>query len=371
MFGQSKPDVSSTNEATVIAVDVQRSVCKCLTRDRRPISNVRWMSPSSSDVSIPSEGDEVQIEQRNGSFYITGYLPVASVGDVPMPGIKGAASATPDIADYSPMKSNGIKGDRKNPQDVRPGDRVLSNKMGGIIALLRSGTAILKSSSMSQIIVSKLGDLVRVVSRNYELFTDMDATYKVSTRGKLFSVYELYRSQADSRSERATVKRFEGMAKAGESIGKGYATAGAGSSAADDGSYFREYLYDASNALRRTTEKFITGRVRVLSQNSGGSSRMEEIRAENIASIKVHGGDTSYYKMDETSIHLDVGTNWKVDIDKQGIRINSNGKVVIDANTNGKLTVTTSGDMQFNASGNVNFNAGGNFNVKASTINLN
>ena len=98
---------------------------------------------------------------------------------------------------------------------------------------------------------------------------------------------------------------------------------------------------------------------------------MEEIRAENIASIKVHGGDTSYYKMDETSIHLDVGTNWKVDIDKQGIRINSNGKVVIDANTNGKLTVTTSGDMQFNASGNVSFNAGGNFNVKASTINLN
>lgn len=371
MFGQMKQTTSTTSEATVIAVDVQRGVCKCLTRDRRPVANVRWLSPSNADITIPAEGDEVAIEQKNGAFYITGYLPVASVGEIPMPGVKGSASSTPDIADYSPMKSNGIKGDRKNPQDIRPGDRVMSNKMGGIMGLLRSGTAILKSSAMSQVIVTKLGDLVRVVSRNYELFTDMDATYKVSTRGKLYSVYELYRSQADSRNERATVKRFEGMVGAGEAIGKGYATAAAGGNPADDGSYFREYLYDAANALRRTTEKFITGRVRVLSQNSGGSSRMEEIRAENIASIKVHGGDTSYYKMDETSIHLDVGTNWKVDIDKQGIRINSNGKVVIDANTSGKLTVTTTGDMQFNATGNVNFNAGGNFNVTASTINLN
>lgn len=371
MLGNKKPATSSTYDATVVAVDVQRSVCKCLTRDRRPISNVRWTSPSNGTISIPSEGDEVTIEQRSGGFFITSYLPVAAVGDIPMPGIKSATSATPDIADYSSMKSNGIKGDKKNPQDIRPGDNLLTNKMGALMGILRSGTAIIKSSSMAQIMVTKIGDLVRIVSRNYELFTDMDATYKVSTRGKLYSYYELYRSQADSRSERATVKRFEGMAKAGESIGKGYATASAGSSPADDGSYFREYLYDAANALRRTTEKFITGRVRILSQNAGGSSRMEEIRAENIASIKVHGGDTSYYKMDETSIHLDVGTNWKVDIDKQGIRVNANGAVVIDANTNGKLTVTTSGDMQFNASGNVNFNAGGNFNVNAATINLN
>lgn len=371
MFGQSKPSTSNTNEATVVAVDVNRGVCKCLTRDRRPISNVRWISPSSNDISIPSEGDEVIVEQRNGGFYITGYLPVAVVGDIPMPSVKNATSATPDIADYSSMKSNGIKGDKKNPQDVRPGDRLLTNKMGALMGILRSGTAIIKSSSMAQIMVTKFGDLVRVVSRNYELFTDMDATYKVSTRGKLYSIYELYRSQADSRNERATVKRFEGMAKAGEATGKGYATAAAGSSPADDGSYFREYLYDAANALRRTTEKFITGRVRILSQNSGGSSRMEEIRAENIMSVKVHGGDTSYYKMDETSIHLDVGTVYKIDVDKQGVRVNANGKVVIDANASGKLTVTTTSDMQFTSGGNVNFNASGSFNVNAATINLN
>lgn len=371
MFGKPQGKTVDSLEATVIAVDVKRGVCKCVSRDRRPLMNVKWSSPSGSDINIPSEGDEVLLSLSNGVYTITQHLSTPVVGDVRMPGIKSSKSDTPDIADYSVMKSNDIKGDRKNPEDVRPGDRLWSNKMGGMMGILRSGTAIMKSSALSQIIVTKLGDLVRIVSRNYELFTDMDATYKVSTRGKLYSLYELYRSQADSRSERATIKRFEGMAQAGESLGKGYASAGAGSSAADDGSYFREYLYDAANALRRTTEKFITGRVRVLSQNSGGSSRMEEIRAENIASIKVHGGHTSYYKMDETSIHLDVGTNWKVDIDKQGIRINSNGAVVIDANTNGKLTVTTSGDMQFNASGNVNFNAGGNFNVNASTINLN
>ena len=80
---------------------------------------------------------------------------------------------------------------------------------------------------------------------------------------------------------------------------------------------------------------------------------------------KVHGGDTTYFNMNESSIHFDVANDIKVDADKNGIIIDAAGQAKITIPRAGKVTVECSADMLMKAGGQMDFQSGGSMNFGA------
>jgi hypothetical protein len=69
-------------------------------------------------------------------------------------------------------KAEGDKPYRWGPKDLMPGDKILMGKLGNMLGILAGGVSILKASPLSQIILTKFNDTVKVVSRNFELYSD-------------------------------------------------------------------------------------------------------------------------------------------------------------------------------------------------------
>ena len=80
---------------------------------------------------------------------------------------------------------------------------------------------------------------------------------------------------------------------------------------------------------------------------------------------KVHGGDTTYFNMNETSIHFDVANDVKVDADKNGIIIDAGGQGKITIPRSGKIVMECTADMLLKAGGQMDFQSGGSMNFGA------
>jgi hypothetical protein len=234
---------------------------------------------------------------------------------------------------------------------------------------------------LAQFILSPYSDTARLVSRNYEHFTDLDSTYKVSSRGQLYSLHEVFRTTGDSRSQRASFSEIFGNVGIGEALGRNAASktkadhstsvSGAG---ADQGIVRKSKTFDVSNELTSFEEEYISGRLHRFAQKGGKKTEVDQ--TIDTVSFKVHGGDTSYYKMNESSIHMDVGTSVKIDMDKNGVYINANGNAILRINASGEVSLdcknisVNSQAVNWNASS-VTWSVSGAFTVNAGSINLN
>jgi len=69
-------------------------------------------------------------------------------------------------------------------RDAGPGDWLLQAGDGNGLGVFEGGVNIFRASDLAQILGFKLGDLIRVVARNFELFTDMGEFRIVSDNGK-------------------------------------------------------------------------------------------------------------------------------------------------------------------------------------------
>lgn len=67
-----------------------------------------------------------------------------------------------------------------DPGDAGPGDWMMRGSDGNGIGVLEGGVNIFKAGDLSQILGFKVGDLLRVVAKNFELFTGM-GEFKIST----------------------------------------------------------------------------------------------------------------------------------------------------------------------------------------------
>jgi len=70
------------------------------------------------------------------------------------------------------------------PRGTLPGDKAWVGDEGNLVAVLSGGLSLLKGSEYSQIIASRLGDLVRIVSRNFEHFSDFGEIHIKNEGGK-------------------------------------------------------------------------------------------------------------------------------------------------------------------------------------------
>lgn len=370
----------------VTAVDIERSTCRVLTEDMQFLNNVEWRSivGGSSGYgysATPQECDQVYLEKEANGWIIQGYINATHSGGLARPGMSSASASRPDLMNLSLTKPEALKKNASHPQDTRVGDQVLTTEGGGRLGVLRAGTVIAKASPLSQLILSPYSDTARLVSRNYEHFTDLDSTYKVSSRGQLYSLHEVFRTTVDSRSQRASFVELFGNVGVGEALGReasskskadhSSSVSGAG---ADVGIVRKSKTFDASNELTSFEEEYVTGRLHRFVQK--GAKKVESDHTIDTVSLKVYGGDTSYYKMNESSIHMDVGTSVKIDMDKNGVYINANGNAILRINASGAVTLdcknisVNSQAVNWNASS-VTWSVSGAFTVNAGAINLN
>lgn len=233
--------------ATVIAVDLRRKICKCLSDTGEILGEVRWVVPmggtDGNGMSVhPIENSRVLVDTASGFPFIIGSIPNDGTDEVRRPNIGRQDVDEEDIADYSIVDMGDLIRDPGTPRDQRPGDNLFTSDGGGILGLLQSGTAVIKSSPLAQIISSRFGDLVRVVSRNWEHYTELDSDVKASIRGKTFRIRDLFRSPDRAREsierdedgnivepeepfvEKPSMVHYEGDVMWGETIGRTYAS---------------------------------------------------------------------------------------------------------------------------------------------------
>lgn len=354
-------------EGYVAGVDLKRHECKIRTDYGQTINGVRWLknaggSNSYGDNTTPSEQDRIMVMRMpNNQHWILGYIPATtninnrSTG----PAIGKQGVSQEELSDYSVAQSKSIAGDQSSPIDQRVGDWTRTSHGGGMIALLRAGTVLMKASSTSMLMLSPFDDLGRLVTRNWEHFTDVDSTRKISSGGAVSMSHEVYRTSSRARNEQPSFKEVRG--------GEG--------AVGDGGAIARRTTYDDGGVQTSQQTEYINGRKHQIVETGG--SKVETDTTITGHFTKVHGGDTTYFNMNETSVHFDVAGDISVDADKDKIVVKAGGGVVFTLEKGGKLQVTTTGDAELDIGGdlttkakNVLYEVDNRFKVNAAAIEL-
>lgn len=190
---------------------------------------------------LPKEGSKVYIEKNGGSYRITGIQPRnytekefdqyrgqrgllgVNPGDPLLYGINTADLRAGD--GYVPYGGEEVGG--KDPvyrkggitqydfsgisyDDLLPGDKVMSTKDGNAIGVLEGGVVVLKASELCQIVGVRYDDLMRIVSRNFEHFTDFGNVIVRNRAGKVSYIVEGSDSQSSARMGKINVRMSMG-----------------------------------------------------------------------------------------------------------------------------------------------------------------
>ena len=152
--------------------------------------------------SIPKEGARVLLSYQNGRATIIGYdHPYSTMNTIEEKAIRRKAthSNQGDILDglvednlfqidgyhkgttplfgsedpvYRKIYPNFTKYNNNAYEDLVPGDKVISTKDGNMVGVLEGGVNYFKASELCQLIGIKYNDLMRLISRNFQHFSD-------------------------------------------------------------------------------------------------------------------------------------------------------------------------------------------------------
>lgn len=173
-----------------MSVDVLRGFCEIKTLHGQKLTGVKWLyksggSARAGDYDTPSVGDQVVVSLSLSYPIIFGYLPRIEESNVGAINIDTGLSSG-DTGNLSSSQGSNIRFGPGKPRDLVSGDRVMTSEGGGMIALLRMGTVMLRASRLAQIVISKFDDLVRVVGRNLEFFSDVYIDVAHNLKGRIY-----------------------------------------------------------------------------------------------------------------------------------------------------------------------------------------
>lgn len=222
-----KPDYRQ-DEGTVMQIDPKREVCKVVTVSGQKLDNVQWLRPYGGnerhgDRFTPRLGDRVLLNFGLGYPIIVGSLPRLQTGGQSYPLSLDSGSASVDAGNYAPGKSS-LTADASKPDDMVLGDRVIGSQGGGILALLRAGVVVLRSSRAAEVFLSRLDGLVRIVGRNFEQFTDLSTDVYRNFRGRVYRYFGVSNSFAAAKVEDYKYHQYYGDTAAAEAVKANYHT---------------------------------------------------------------------------------------------------------------------------------------------------
>lgn len=201
MFNNPSRIDSNFDEGYVSEVDVNRGFCKVKTIRGQNLDQVQWGQPSggssrSGDRVTPVMGDRVVVMYGLGYPLIILFLPKTQTSDSSFPKHIDTGDSIADTGNFSPEGVNAIN-DINKPGDMAVGDRIIGSSGGGMIGILRGGSLLLRSSRLAEVFISKWDDVVRIVSRNFEHFTDVSSDIIKNIKGRVYR-YTGYAATADA-----------------------------------------------------------------------------------------------------------------------------------------------------------------------------
>ena len=168
-----------------------------------------WLSSLLGGVSgtasfaVPSSGTKVLIyDPPSGPALILGAAPNIDVGEGILYEIENGKVNYVNQDQHNLVSKQEAPGMSEiyndgRPLDSLPGDWGYINEFGNLIGLLR-GLVILKAGGTSQIQLSSIDRLVRIVSGNFEHFSDMGEDIQYNDHGKLSKEVNLSITQEES-----------------------------------------------------------------------------------------------------------------------------------------------------------------------------
>lgn len=228
MFSNPLPTSNTRDEGTVVQVDVHRSLCKVRTLTGQILHSVSWLIPSggstrSGDRTCPTVGDRVMIDSGLGYPIIVGYLPRLQVPDGATPIKINSGEKLTDTGSYSP-EGTSTWADQNKPEDILLGDRIISTIGGGFFALLRTGSTIIRASRLSEIFLDRFTQMIRVVSRNWEHFTDVSSDVVRNFKGKVYRYIGYAPTFLQSKNEDYRLHFYYGDTNTAETVKTNYNT---------------------------------------------------------------------------------------------------------------------------------------------------
>lgn len=213
------PYYSGFIEATILSVDPIRFFCSVKTINGKIFQEVRWLLPtggfSESGMHItPNVQDRVLLSTALGYPLILGCIPRIGVYGGEISSVTGAP-VTIDLGSDSDLSGEASANPSK-PADLVPGDFIYTARGGALVAILSSGISILKASTLSQIIMSKFEGLVRIVTRNYQRFSDSSSRVATNMKGRLYEWFGADWDIAKNKSGNERYQEIYGDVAAGE-----------------------------------------------------------------------------------------------------------------------------------------------------------
>ena len=334
----------SLDEGTVTEVDATRKFCKVKTMSGQNLDAVKWLyssggSSRGGDRSTPRLGDAVVIHNGLGYPLIIGYLPRIAGGDNIFSSPIDVGEQLVDTGNFS-YGSNDVRPDQNAPKDMVSGDRIIGSEGGGFIALLRAGSVLLRSSRLAEIFVCKWDDLVRVVSRNWEHFTDLSSDTIKHIGGRLYRYTGYANNVGEGLSENYKFNQYWGDVSLGEKGKADYINIQDGAGPAQDDRIYKEEIVTgsgASDTLRYTREIHLTGEHFVRVQNDGNTLFSQMDVTNTTADIKTSSGDGStftHFQQTKDQTIVSYNDTNIITINKDEILLNFSGDptILMDAN---------------------------------------
>lgn len=352
-------------EGVVLQVDPGSFYCKVRTLKGRVLPQVTWLSPNGGsnrggDRSTPNVGDRPVISYTLGYPLIIGYLPRPQIPDSAVSQALHTGQPMPGVGNYGP--SGLVRQDASRPTDLHLGDRVISSSGGAILGALRGGSLLLRSSRAAEILLSKVIGLVRIVSRNWEHFSDVSSDVIRNLKGRIYRYSGYSKVFGEAKNEDYRFHQYFGDVVVAEQIKTQYHNVTATLPVASPVIY-KEQITDVAGAelMRRTIET--SGNEEVVVKTTSEFTRMKAtapqlsfsykdvnsliMNNEKIHILDQHG---SYMIMTDTSIHIFHHAGADVLMNDTGIKgtMGAGEVLVTDSSTrikNGShsVTVTASG----------------------------
>jgi hypothetical protein len=349
MFRNPVKPSSLADEGTVVQVDSQRFVCKVQTLSGQNLDGVTWQMPvggatRGGDRITPHMGERVRLDYSLGYPVITGSLPRLQTADNTFPLSIDTGQQLVDTGNYSADGVYSI-GDQNKPKDILNGDRVIASLGGGMIAILRAGSVLLRSSRLSEIFISKWDDLVRIVSRNWEQFTDVSTDIVKNFRGRIYRYTGYASSFSNSTTENYQYRLYYGDTALAEAIKSSYQNP-PGSLPAANSIIFKEQIAGSSGELMRRTLD-LSGNEEVYITAGGSFIRIKTSGSQ--ATISYNDQNTITVNGTEIDIKHQGGAEWTMDAN--GIRSTFAGGEINQSNSS--ISTTFSGHFIIVDSGGV------------------
>lgn len=168
------------DSCTIVDVHEDTYTCDVITSDERPVNGLPFpgmqLNPpgTGGTVYVPKRGERYALHRELNEEYLGQAIPTPVLDTTPREGHRVFHAGEPvggiDPESAASVSLQNFRGSM--PPDVLPGDWLRVGAKGNMVGVLEGGVVLLKASELSKVLATSAGDLLQLVGRNVDIFTD-------------------------------------------------------------------------------------------------------------------------------------------------------------------------------------------------------